>query len=184
MLVCGCGDNTTNTAPDMSAAALSCASYCSIINANCTGNQQQYVDTNTCIADCMVFPVGKATDTTGNTLGCRTYHANAAKGDPVTHCQHAGPGGAGMCGKNCDGFCQLAMKWCVGPNQVYKTLADCMTQCMSFPDDAPVGAATQDGNHQACLVWHAMEAGGGSPADHCLGDIIGADGGIKSLTCM
>jgi hypothetical protein len=185
---CGSGGSAADmSALDMKAAntAPTCSDYCATIQANCTGDQQQYTDTPTCMADCAVFPLGKSTDATGNTLGCRTYHAGAAKADPKTHCQHAGPGGAGVCGANCDGLCQLALKWCVGPNQVYRDAADCMTRCAAFPDDAPVGAVTQDGYHRACLVWHAMEAGGGNPMDHCLGDIIGdADAGIKSMTCM
>ena len=185
-LTIGCGGTAAVSGNDMAVAANpSCADYCTAITANCTGGQQQYSDVATCTADCAVYPVGKIGDTSGNTLGCRIYHAGAAKAAPITHCQHAGPGGAGVCGTNCEGLCQLALKWCVGANQVYRDLADCMARCMTFADDAPVGSVTQSGNHRACLVWHAMEAGGGNPADHCLGDIIGdKDAGTKSNTCM
>jgi len=44
---------------------------------------------------------GSQGDTSGNTVQCRIYHAGVA-GNPstnaVTHCPHAGPNGAGVCG--------------------------------------------------------------------------------------
>ena len=46
-------------------------------------------------------------DTTGNTIGCRLYHAGAAAADPVLHCPHAGPTGGNVCGSWCDNYCQL-----------------------------------------------------------------------------
>src|SRR5579859_3447076 len=91
-----------------------CQAYCTAIMANCTSTQddagnpvgnQQYTNMNNCLNSCKAIPAGSSSDTTGNTLGCRTYHAGLAKMDPFTHCPHAGPGGDGTCGANCDGFC-------------------------------------------------------------------------------
>jgi hypothetical protein len=83
---------------DPTGAELSCDAYCASIATNCTGANTQYGMLDFCMASCESFPVGAATDTSGNTLGCRTYHAGAAAGDPAVHCVHAGPGGAGVCG--------------------------------------------------------------------------------------
>src|SRR5262245_2561842 len=79
-------------------AAPNCTDYCNIIMGNCTMGNAQYSGMDQCVASCKAFKVGTAMDTSGNTLGCRQYHAGAAAGDPNTHCPHAGPGGDGMCG--------------------------------------------------------------------------------------
>ena len=46
---------------------------------------------------CKMWYAGTDADTAGDTIGCRTYHAGAALGDPVTHCPHASPSGGGVC---------------------------------------------------------------------------------------
>ena len=66
----------------------SCATYCADIMANCTGTNQQYINLASCTRSCPGFPVGTSADTSGNTLGCRAYHATAAAG--------AGTRGAGL----------------------------------------------------------------------------------------
>ena len=199
----GCGSTTATTGSDMStsvlpadltmAAAPDCAGYCATIMANCKGDgsdggmgaNQQYTTLINCMNSCKAMPVGSAADRAGNTLGCRSYHAMAAKGDPVLHCPHAGPGGAGVCGANCDGYCQIAMMYCTASNmaKVYSDLNDCKTTCMSVPDDARYSIAVQEGPHQACLLYHVQEAST-VPPDHCLDDLAKGDGGIKSVTCM
>ena len=66
------------------------------ITASCTGANKQYTDKADCVKQCTVnykFKAGKDGDTSGNTIGCRTYHAGAAKTDPATHCYHAGSSG-------------------------------------------------------------------------------------------
>lgn len=85
--------------------ALSCAAYCATIGANCAGADAQYGNNDTCLATCAAFPPGTLADVSGNTLGCRNYHAGAAAQDASTHCVHAGPGGDGICGGNCESFC-------------------------------------------------------------------------------
>src|SRR5258708_174882 len=93
-LTAGCGNTDTNTSGnDMSMADSSvatgpnCTDYCNTIMANCNnvgtdagvGGTQQYSDIHTCMGSCTTFPVGTSADTMGNTLGCRIYHAKAAK---------------------------------------------------------------------------------------------------------
>ncbi len=148
------------------------------------GGMQQYTTMDNCLNSCKAMPVGTAADQSGNTLGCRTYHAMAAKADPTTHCPHAGPGGAGVCGTNCQGYCQIAQMYCTGQSKVYDSLADCMSTCMNTPDDVTFSIAVQDGAHVACLLYHVQEAST-VPPDHCIGDlkkIAGSSG--KSVTCM
>jgi hypothetical protein len=193
-LAAGCGtsggssgtpDMATAASPDLAmAAAPSCADYCTAIMANCTGDMnQQYTTLDNCMASCKAMPVGATTDTSGNTLGCRLYHAMAAKADPMTHCPHAGPGGAGMCGTNCEGYCQIAEMYCTGANQIYTDAADCARTCARFSDSVRYSIAQMTGGSTACLLYHSQEAST-NPPDHCLGDLEKGDGGIQSVTCM
>ncbi len=203
-----CSSNPTNTndagtsdsggggdgGGDSAAATPTCQAYCNAIMANCTSvndpdsglpvGNAQYTTMSNCLNSCKAMPVGTAADTSGNTLGCRTYHANAAKADPATHCAHAGPGGAGVCGNDCDGFCQIAMMYCTAANNaaVYSSLQQCMTTCNGFPDTTKYNIGIQDGYLTACLLYHVQEASS-APPDHCLGDIIADDAGNASTTC-
>ena len=116
VLAVGCGDDTTSSTGDMSIAhdmaggnAPTCAAYCAKIAMNCTagdgGSNAQYADTATCNTYCSSashWPAGMTGDTSGDTIGCRLYHAGAAAADPVLHCPHAGPTGGNVCGSWCD----------------------------------------------------------------------------------
>src|SRR5262249_4386954 len=101
-----------------------CTDYCTTIMANCTSGNQQYSARNSCDAVCAVLPPGMTTDTGGDSVGCRENHAKFAAMAPVTHCPHAGPGGAGVCGANCEGYCTIALAVCPG---VYTDMASCLT---------------------------------------------------------
>ncbi len=199
-VLAACSSSSSNssteggTSGEGGGGGLSCDTYCAAIMANCTsttpadgGNpvgNQQYTDMNNCMNSCKAFPVGTASDMMGNTLGCRIYHASLAKSDPVMHCPHAGPGGDGTCGSNCEGFCQLAQMYCTPANEagVFMSLSDCMSQCGMFPDTTKFNIGVQDGSSTACLLYHAQEASS-APPDHCIGDIIKDDAGDKSTTC-
>jgi hypothetical protein len=161
--------------------------------ANCTatggdggvGATQQYASLSDCLNSCKAFPVGTSTDTSGNTLGCRANHAALAKMDPKTHCPHAGPGGAGVCGANCAGYCQIAQMYCTTANaaKVYDSLADCMSVCGATADTVPYSTAVQEGPSVACFLYHVEEASS-DPPEHCLGDLAKVAGGKNSITCM
>ncbi|MFW5920396.1 MAG: DUF4331 family protein, partial [Polyangiales bacterium] len=79
-----------------------CDRYCDAMEANCSGDNAQYDDRDDCMTYCMEsgWPVGTEGETSGNTIECRIYHGGvaAAMEDPATHCPHAGPTGADVCG--------------------------------------------------------------------------------------
>lgn len=153
-----------------SSGASSCDTYCATVMANCQGDNAQYSGLDQCLGSCAAFP--QSQDQTGNTVGCRTLHAQNAADDPTVHCPHAGPGGDGVCGAACDGYCQIAMMYCTAANgaQVYTDLADCQADCQAHGATPRYTANVQAGDSAACLLYHAQEASV-VPADHCNGDL-------------
>ena len=156
----------------------SCESYCTSIMANCTGANQQYGGMADCVTTCSNFPVGAAADTSGNTLGCRTYHADAAMAGPDVHCRHAGPGGNNACGADCLGFCSLVLSECTGANAQYGgDMGQCMTACGAFATTPAYSSSTTSGNSVACRLYHATAASL-NPGTHC------AHTAATSATCQ
>lgn len=156
------GDVTTGDATT-GGDALSCESYCATISAHCTGEHAQYGTAETCLATCAAFPPGLPADTGGNTLGCRTYHAGAAADMPEVHCTHAGPGGNGVCGGNCESFCSVAAAVCP---DAWPDDAACQTACGTFSPDESYDATDVMGNTFACRLYH-LTAAALDPATHC-----------------
>lgn len=152
----------TGTSTGTGMATLDCTSYCSTVMANCTvaNSQAQYNDVNTCMATCATFAPGTLADTSGDTLGCRLYHAGApAASMPAVHCEHAGPLGGDQCiptgGSECDSFCNEAIDIC--PTE-WPELATCKTTCMGIPNTTPYTSAVMSGNSLACRMYHLMAA--------------------------
>lgn len=187
-LLIGCGDDAPlaiDAAVDTAVpVALDCSSYCAEIQANCTGTNAQYPDLAHCMATCGSFAVGTSTvnDTSGNSLGCRIYHAGApAKMNAATHCVHAGPGGdaitasaPSVCsgGDICTSFCALEIKACGSLDEPlpgdprdstnnhlfqYQNMAECLSLCADFDKkhDYSIAAA---GDSLACRFYHATNA--------------------------
>lgn len=160
----GCDDDTTSSA-DMSIAhdlatgnAPTCAAYCAKIQMNCTGGDaggnEQYASESACNTYCTsaaAWPAGMIGDTSGNTIGCRLYHAGAAAADPVTHCPHAGPTGGAVCGSLCENYCQLMAKNCTGVNAVYDPTT-CMSKCTMLGDKGH--ANDTSGNTVQCRITY------------------------------
>jgi hypothetical protein len=158
-----------------------CADYCATIQAACAATRPQYSNDDDCLASCKAFPVGAADDTSGDTLGCRLAFARkAAAGAAMAaaHCTHAGPGGDGVCGENCAGYCDIALMYCTDANQakLYDTRAACLSDCATRLTDMKLDtgdtARTDMGNQVACLLYHA-QMGAVAPSGHCLGDLAG-----------
>ena len=132
-----------------------CEAYCALLDDNCTGDLAVYPTAETCVAACAAFPVGDIADVSGNTLGCRQYHAGAAAGDAATHCPHAGPGGSGYCGADCESFCTLAGSICPG---AYEDEATCLTACEGYATTPPYNANQKTGDTIECRLYHVSVA--------------------------
>jgi hypothetical protein len=143
--------------------------YCTAIMANCTGGEAQYADMASCVNSAATFPAGTAADTKGDTLGCRAYHADAAKGAAATHCVHAGPAGGGLayCGETCEGFCDIAATTC---KTEWPDKTACKTACMAFPTAVQnYNTSLAGGNTAECRLYHATVAAtdAASAMTHC-----------------
>jgi hypothetical protein len=173
LAACGDGggdDNPAADAPPGSAdappAAPTCASYCTAIQANCTAANLQFGTPADCMASCATWMQGMTGATSGNTLACRAYHADAAAASPGVHCRHAGPGGDDACGSNCEGFCTLVQGACTGGNEQYADVGACMTECAMFATAPPYSANETNGDSFACRLYHATAAST-NPGTHC-----------------
>ena len=156
---------------------LSCEAYCVRMEAACVGTNNQYSSRANCMDSCATWDIGSQGETTNNTLGCRTYHAGAAIGNADLHCRHAGPGGDGACGTNCQGFCGIVTDVCTGADEVYPSLSDCTLQCSGFAALPPYNASIQSGNTLACRLYQATAAAT-DPGVHC------AHTAVASSTCQ
>lgn len=82
----------------VAAGAPNCEDYCDAYLANCTGNNNEYVDEADCLDQCSHWWPGVTGATDGDSVGCRAYHAGGpASTDPAIHCPPAGPRGSDVC---------------------------------------------------------------------------------------
>jgi plastocyanin len=69
-----------------------CDNYCELVQKVCNGQNAQYKDDSACKTACAkTATTGKATDTSGASLQCMTYHAGVAASTPdaaKAHCPH------------------------------------------------------------------------------------------------
>ena len=167
--------------------APTCAAYCAAIMMNCTGANAQYQTMTACMNACAELPVGASSDTSGDTIGCRTYHAGLAATGPNPHCWHAGPWGGDTCGPPCEAFCKIATTYCTAAGGFeagappYTSLSDCETSCAGYAriDDVDGGGVFPDGGYNAmgpgagntldCREYHLGYAltGGANQNTHC-----------------
>jgi hypothetical protein len=182
-----CG-SSGSASPDSGggALALTCAAYCQAIGTACTKGNQQYGNEETCEAACTAFATGASGETAGDTLSCRLHYTELAMATSAAadaNCRKAGPGGDGVCGENCGGYCDLAMTFCTASNQakVYDSRDACLADCAAHLSDAPYTSGdpgrTDMGNQVACQLYHAVQASL-APVGHCLGDLA-----AMALTC-
>jgi hypothetical protein len=181
LALAACGGDDNNPAIDAAVDApgrpvlpLTAQAYCDTIQAACTSANAQYPNANQCLATAAEFPMGASSEEmTGNTLGCRIYHAQNAMitGDVATHCPHAGPAGnkidltVGQCGTPCESFCTLAIKTCgtdanplTGVTNRYADMGTCMTACTGFAKTPAFVSPAPNGDTMACRVYHVTNA--------------------------
>lgn len=143
-----------------------CAMYCAAMMSSCIGVDAQYPGLDSCLGACAGLPPGAPGETSGNSLACRAYHAGMASISPEVHCVHAGPGGAGACGQNCDGFCAIATAICPAE---HPSVDGCLADCAGFMDTEPYNTEDAAGDTLACRLYHLTIAAT-SPGDaevHC-----------------
>lgn len=83
-----------------------CENYCRNTTAHCSGANQIWANEAACMTACAMFPTtGAVTDTGGDTVWCRAYHASTpAAGAPNDHCPHADVDGTEVCVADVMGF--------------------------------------------------------------------------------
>ncbi len=140
-----------------------CEVYCRNMTTNCGDGFG--TDVPTCLATCSAYPSDGAINAAdGNTVQCRTFHAEAAAGD-TSHCAHAGITGGGACGADaCDAYCDQVMANCRDSTQLYPDRAACMATCGNMPADGAWDAS--DGNSVQCRAYHGAGAAKADPT-HC-----------------
>jgi hypothetical protein len=141
-----------------------CDSYCASVMANCTGANQEYLDSATCLAMCRHFEPGVSGDTTQDSLACRTYHAGAAATDPDFHCRHAGPVGGGVCGTDpCAPFCLLDFALCgdMASPPYSGGESGCHAACtasLTYQTSGTGDLTQSTGNTLNCRIYHLESA--------------------------
>jgi hypothetical protein len=155
-----------------------CETYCAQITQSCSGTMEQYVDVQQCEKVCAYLPQGTLGETTGNTVACRLKQAADARYAAGTErgliCRRAGPGGDGVCGSNCEGFCSLMAGVCTAEDSPLYRFANteaCMATCSALPDgEVPYSTsneAVSDGNSVQCRLFHVNSAAMLDPLEHC-----------------
>lgn len=167
----GTGNPDAATNPDASPADTGvvmptpCDSYCTAAMRNCTGVNQVYTSTTTCLAACAEFAsVGTAT-TSGNSRECRAHYATTASVTPGASCAAASIAGGGVCGTYCDVYCDFLDSNCVGGNAQYASRGACDTACAALTVTTSV--APEGGDSVQCRSYHASFPAQADPATHC-----------------
>ncbi|MCX4242801.1 hypothetical protein [Paraliomyxa miuraensis] len=68
-----------------------CEVFCGLAMSVCVGDDAQWPDVPSCLADCMQFPDDveyNASVVSGDSFACRMYHLTVASLDPGVHCPH------------------------------------------------------------------------------------------------
>jgi hypothetical protein len=137
---------------------------------NCVDAHAVYTTEAACLAVCGTLPVGSPDAEIGNSVYCRLRNAElaATTGEPDVHCPIAGPGGDGVCGTNCEGYCVLMQASCSARfSQLFNGLADCQSQCTeSLPDPGGYDVSQNSGDSINCRLWH-VSAAALDPSLHC-----------------
>lgn len=166
-----------------------CREYCELAKENCT-NECNGADDGRCPKDYKLYPsdvvcwnVCKAIeelefDDPNNSVACRLREARNAgvTGEVWEHCPAAGPGGAGVCGDNCESYCELMDSFCGAEEFENFRDPDCVAKCRGLRDadtdeipDATASAFGEkrhhDGDSVQCRLVHVSNAS--ASVTHC-----------------
>lgn len=133
-----------------------CAEYCDTVMRNCRGEFEVYTSREVCERYCAALPPGEPGDETGNSVACRLHHARQIEtlGEEVTSCPIAGPGGSGVCGEDCEGFCMVRRAVC----DPELDLDDCQRECADLTDTGGYTTRDQEGATVQCRLYHVSAA--------------------------
>ncbi len=148
-----------------------CERYCGAVTQNCTGAFAVYANYDNCLAVCALLPEGMEGETEHDTVGCRFTASLFAPTEVAYYCPAAGPGGNGVCGTDCEGYCQLLVGVCSEYSEVELKYDECKKSCAELQD---LGTYTVDptaelyeGNHVQCRLYHVSAAATGDTEAHC-----------------
>lgn len=156
-----------------------CEQYCTAFNDACSVVADDYTSIRTCVDFCRdgaSWERGRDGDVSGNTVGCRIYHAETAATpgeDREFHCGHAGITGDTICGSLCENYCHLMQSICTGDNAQYDSFEDCTVACQGNGPVRP--AIPQNGENNdtvgdsiQCRMYHVSAAFfSRAPEVHC-----------------
>jgi hypothetical protein len=158
--------------PEVPDARQTCEDYCTVNLAACQDEFKVYDDLAQCRKACEAFEPGDLAVNKGNNTACRKLHSyNAAVyANPRAHCPHAGPGGAGVCGDDCESLCQLLEQACPAEydSEYGGSASTCRSECDSArkadPNYKDNGADysianAKRGHAFACRLYNATLAG-------------------------
>jgi hypothetical protein len=148
-----------------------CDRYCETIATACTGQNEQYASPAACQAVCSRLEPGAPGNFAGNTIECRLARAElaSATGEPQNYCFSAGPGGAGVCGDDCEGFCAVMAETCSQMGSFEQCLPDCLDvpNLAGPPDNLTYDTSQQAGDSVQCRLFH-VSAATLDPITHCV----------------
>lgn len=133
--------------------AVTCARYCAAALENCTGEFALYASVESCLGTCAHLRTGEAGARGGNSIACRLSNAELAgtTGELLEYCPYAGPGGNGMCGSNCAGYCDVMMAVCP---TYFATQEECFSSCDAVPDHGAYSVAVPYEDSIQCRLYH------------------------------
>jgi hypothetical protein len=156
-----------------------CVNYCQRIDALCLAgdHNQAYADVSTCLGICALIPPGEDIEKSGNTLACRINQLaiqespSAEASTLASACLRAGPSGGGVCGSDCESYCQLYKAACQSDEPDLTSTqydqATCVTKCAGLADDGTFDTTNNySGDTLQCRIVHTSAASV-EPAIHC-----------------
>lgn len=149
-------------------ASPQCEDYCDTVMTNCVGNNAVYATPQHCLKACKYFEPGDPIEAAGdNSVACRTRQAAGAKLEPDTSCRAAGPGGDGVCGTDCEGYCTLFAAACSDLDPYEGDIDSCLQDCSGLPDQPSFNLARDhDLDTIECRLVHVTNSTL-DPVTHC-----------------
>jgi hypothetical protein len=133
----------------------------------CTGKDAVYANRGQCLGVCATLEPGDSEEPADdNSVACRAREANSAEDEPEGYCRSAGPGGNGVCGTDCEAYCQIFPQICPANNE-YTTTEQCLRACGALTEQDRYSLdADHGGDTVECRLVHTTSASV-DPMMHC-----------------